>query len=163
MGHPKKQRKKYRRPKKPYDKARINIEKALMKEFGLKRKKEIWIAESILGNFKRRARELLAKADERKQQQLFDRLNRIGLKCEKLDDVLDIKLEDILSRRLQTVVYKKGLANSIKQARQLITQKHVLIDDRKISKPSYLVSIAEEDKIDLNPKIKDKIKSASPT
>jgi small subunit ribosomal protein S4 len=156
VGHPKRQRKKYERPKKPYDKERIEREKQIMKEFGLKRKREIWKAESILREFRRRARELQATKDEKKERELFGKLQKLGLigKDAKLDDILDIKLEDILSRRLQTIVFKKGFSNTPKGARQLITHRHVYVNKRRLPWPSYLVPLEFENKIELNPKIK---------
>lgn len=160
MGHPRRLKKKYARPKRPYDKKRIEEEKKLLREFGLKRKQEIWRAESMLRGFRRRARELLAKPDEKKQKEFFEKLNKIGLRCEKLEDVLDIKIYDILSRRLQTMVYKKRLANTLKQARQMITHRNIIVNERKIWWPSYLVPVNEENKIELNPKLKMKLSEA---
>ena len=140
----------YKRPKRPYDKERITKEKKILKEFGLRRKKEVWRAESLLRNFRRRAQSLLARSDDQKQKELFDRLNKLGLKVEKLDDVLILDLEHILARRLQTIVYKKGLAKTIKEARQLIVHRHVIVDDRKIWYPSYLVTAEKEANISLD-------------
>ena len=158
MGHPKKQRRKYERPKRPYDKERIEKEKALLKEFGLRRKNEIWRAESILRNFRRRARDLQAKEDEKKTKELMGKLGVLGLLSEKsgLEDVLGLKIEDVLSRRLQTLVHKKGV--TAKHARQLIVHGHVKIDDRKARWPSYLVPVKMESKIMLN--LKKEVESA---
>ncbi|MEM7819716.1 MAG: 30S ribosomal protein S4 [Candidatus Aenigmatarchaeota archaeon] len=153
MGHPKKQRKKYESPKKPYDKSRIESEKKIKQIFGLRRKHEIWRAEGILRNFRRRARELQAIHDETAKKMLFEKLRSIGLPCSSLEDVLELKLEDILSRRLQTIIHKKGFANSIKHARQLIVHGHVYVAGKRIVWPSYIVKKNEEDKITLNPKI----------
>jgi small subunit ribosomal protein S4 len=90
-------------------------------------------------------------AEERSKQekQLMDRLHRIGILPEEaeLDDVLDMSLEDILERRLQTLVFQRGLAQSIQQARQLIAHGHISIDGRKVSSPSYLVLKDEEEKM----------------
>jgi len=155
MGHPKRSRKTFKRPKKPYDKERLTREKKILKEFGLRRKREIWKAESLLRNFRRRARELLANPDEKKQKELFERLKKMGFAAEKLDDVLLLKLENILSRRLQTVVYKKGLAKSLKESRQMIVHRHVLIDDRKVWYPNYIVAADEEAKIGLDEKMRN--------
>lgn len=157
MGHPKKQKKKYESPKKPYDKSRIESEKNILKEFGLRRKHEIWRAESMLRNFRRRARELLARPDEKKEKDLFQKLHSLGVTCLKLDDILGVSLENILSRRLQTVVFKKGLANTSKQARQLIVHGHVSIDGKKIRWPSYLMQSNEEDKITVDLKIESTV------
>ena len=59
---------------------------------------------------------------------LLRRLVRIGVLDEakmKLDYVLGLKLEDFLERRLQTQVFKLGLAKSIHHARVLIRQRHI--------------------------------------
>lgn len=161
MGHPKKQRKKYQRPKRPFDKARIEREKNTKMSFGLRRKKEIWRSESILRNFRRRARELQASKDEKKEKDLFLKLARMGIKCSKLEDVLDAKLDDILSRRLQTLVFKKGYASTVKKARQLIVHGHITVDSRKVKFPGYIVPPELEEKIGMNPKIKiEEIKNA---
>ncbi len=156
MGHPKKQRRKYSRPKRPYNKERIELEKKIMKEFGLRRKKEIWRAEEILRNFRRRARDLQARPDERKKKMLFEKLERMGLvdKNAKLEDVLEISLNDILSRRLQTIVYKKGLANTIKQARQFIVHGKVFVNGRKHPFPGTFINREDEESIMLDEKMK---------
>ncbi|MBI4018032.1 MAG: 30S ribosomal protein S4 [Candidatus Aenigmarchaeota archaeon] len=154
MGHPKKQRSKYETPKRPYDKSRIERERKLLQDYGLRRKKEIWRAESILRNFRRRARDLQAKRDEKLEKELLGKLNKLGIRVSSVDDVLGVGLENILSRRLQTIVYKRGIANSARHARQLITHGHVHIDDRKVVWPSYLVSSHDETRIKLNPRIR---------
>jgi len=156
MGHPKRMRRAYERPKRPYDKERIKREQKLLSEFGLKRKAEIWKAESLLRNYRRRARELLANPDEKKQSELFEKLSKQGFRSTKLEDVLAIKLEDILSRRLQTLVYKKGFTSTPKHARQLIVHMHILVDGRKMAWPSYIVPANMEDKIEINPKLAEK-------
>ncbi len=154
MGHPRKSRKTWKRPKRPYDKDRLIREKKVLKDFGLRRKREIWKAESMLRSFRRRARELLAQPDEKRQKELFDKVNKLGMKVEKLDDVLVLKLDSILSRRLQTVVYKKGLAKTLKEARQFIVHRHVLIKDKKVWYPNYLVLADEEGDISLDETIR---------
>jgi small subunit ribosomal protein S4 len=147
----KRSRKKYETPKKPWDKARIEKEKEILKKFGLKRKRELWRAEAILRKYRRMARELVAKKDKEKEKILLEKLEKIGVLKEGsgLDDVLALTVEDILERRLQTIVYRKGLANTIKHARQLIVHGHVKIKGRKINYPSYIVPREEEDKIEV--------------
>lgn len=147
----KRQRKKYEKPKKPWDKERIEKEKEILKKFGLRRKKEIWIAEALLRKYRRLARNLAAKRDKEKEQVLIQKLVRLGLLKENstLDDVLGLTVEDILERRLQTILFKKGLAVTPKQARQFIVHGKVKIGERKILYPSYLVLKEEEDKIQL--------------
>ena len=156
MGHPKKQRKKYERPFKPFDKDRIEKEKKLMSEYGLRRKHEIWRASSILRGFRSRARDLQASKNEQRQAELLARLNKLGIKCAKLEDVLEIKVEDILSRRLQTLIVKKKIVNTSKQSRQLIVHGHVRVQNRKVLWPGYIVPAELENTIEINPKIRTK-------
>ena len=141
MGDPKKQRKKYETPLRPWDQKRIEEEIKIIKKYGLRRKNEIYRAESILRNFRRRARELAARKNEKQEKELIEKLNKLGIieKDASLDDVLELKLEDILNRRLQTIVFKKGLAKTPKQARQFIVHGHVKVDKVKIKWPSFLV------------------------
>ena len=139
MGAPKKQRRKYSTPKKPYDRARLETERKIKYDFGLRRKREIWRAQELLRNFRQRARELQAKRDEEKEKVLFDRIHSLGIECSNLEDVLEIGLEDMLGRRLQTVLHKKGIANTPLQARQFIVHGHVIVNGRRIVWPSYIV------------------------
>jgi small subunit ribosomal protein S4 len=143
-------RNKFRRPKVPWDSARIKEEKAKTSEYGLRRKKEIRVAEEILRNFRRRTRELIAVPDERKERVLLEKLTKLGLLKEKgagLDDVLALSENDVLERRLQTVVFRKEMAKTPRQARQHIVHGHIEIDGRRTDVPSYLVSVDEESKI----------------
>jgi small subunit ribosomal protein S4 len=145
----KKARKKYEKPVRKWDKARIEKEKELLKKFGLRRKKEIWRVEALLRKFRRLARKLLATPNKEMEKILIKKLVSLGILKENsnINDVLKLSVEDILKRRLQTIVAEKGLANSIKQARQFITHGKVKIGGRKITYPSYLVRAEEEDKI----------------
>jgi len=142
-------KKKYKRPKKPWDKERIEEEKRLIEKYGLRRKREIWRAREILRRFRRRARRLAAERDKEKEKILLDKLYRMGLldKNATLDDVLSLTVEDILERRLQTIVYKLGLAKTPKQARQFIVHGHIAFDGRRTVYPSMLVPRGMEDKI----------------
>ena len=144
-------RKTYKRPKKPFDKERIEAEKELMKKYGLRRKKEIWKAEAILRKYRRLARRLAAEKNEAQEKQLIEKLKKMGImeSGNSLDDVLGLTVEDILKRRLQTVVYQRGLARTPKHARQLIVHGHVFLKGRRITFPSYLVPKEEEDKIEV--------------
>lgn len=145
----KKAKKKYKRPKKLWDKARIEEERKILKDFGLKEKREIWKAETLLRKYRRLARKLAAEKDERLEKELIGKLARLGIlgKDAELDDVLSLTVENILERRLQTVVFRQGLANTPKHARQFIVHGHVRIKGRKIVYPSYLVPKEEEGKI----------------
>jgi len=145
----KRQRKKYQTPTRPWDKERIETEKVLLKNFGLKSKREIWKTQAMLRKYRRLARELAAKHDEKKQKALMERLVKFGIvaKDSSLDTILGLTIEDFLNRRLQTVLHKKGLANTSKQARQFITHRQVIIDNRKVAYPSYMVPVDEEERI----------------
>ncbi len=142
-------RKKFKRPKKPYDSIRIEEEKNLMRNYGLRSKREFWRAQEILRQFRRRARELISAEDPEKQKTLLDRLVKLGMlsKQAELDDVLALQITSILDRRLQTVVSKMRLAQTPLHARQMVTHGNVMIDDRRVKFPSYLVESEEEGKI----------------
>ncbi len=159
MGDPKKPRKKYKSPLKPWVKSRIIEENKLRKEFGLKTKREIWKAVTLLKSFRERAKEVtkLKSAKDPNaevlEKELLKTLVKYGILSEdaELDDVLNLTVRDILNRRLQTLVYKKGLAKTIKQARQLIVHKHIMVGDKVVNVPSYLVKKEEEELIKFHP------------
>ncbi|OGI12609.1 30S ribosomal protein S4 [Candidatus Micrarchaeota archaeon RBG_16_36_9] len=147
----KQQKSKFERPRRPWDKVRIDEERKIMQSYGFRRKKEIWRAESILRSYRRLARSLAASRDKEKGKILLDKLFSMGMvsKDANIDDVLGLKLENILDRRFQTVIFKKGIAKSIKQARQYIVHGHVAFEGRKILWPSMLVPLGGEEKIAL--------------
>jgi small subunit ribosomal protein S4 len=155
MGKPKFSRKKYDTPSHPWQEQRIHSENELVRKYGLKNKKEIWKAETALRKYRGQARELLAKvgsddSQEKKEiNQLLSHLTRYNVLPlnSTLDDVLALETEAILARRLQTLTYLKGLANTPKQARQLIVQGHISIGDKRITIPSYKISKKEENDI----------------
>jgi small subunit ribosomal protein S4 len=158
-------RKKYKKPRRPWDKALLEEERKIMVEFGLRRKKELWRAKEELRKYRRMARDLNARRDKEKEKVLIQKLYKLGLlpsASATLDDVLSLTVKDLLNRRLQTIVYKKGLANTIKQARQFIVHGHVKINGRRIVYPSYLVSRDEEDKITCEVKPMKKVTQAQP-
>ena len=146
MGDPKKSKKAYARPNRPWDKDRIDSEKIIKHTYGLRRKKEIWKVDTTLSDYRRRSRELIANFDETKSKILLNKLISMGLleKNATIDDVLDLKAEKLLDRRLQTIVVKNELANTPKQARQFIVHGHIKINNQKITTPSYIVNIGEE-------------------
>jgi len=156
MGDPKKQRKKYETPRFPWRTDILQSELRLLGQYGLRDKRELWRHETTLSRFREIARTLLGAPAEKRQKegkQLLDRLSRLGILPETavLDDVLDLAIEDILERRLQTIVHNKGLAKSIYQARQLITHGHIAIQEQRVPSPSYLVTKNEEAKITYAP------------
>lgn len=152
MGDIKKQKKKYQTPMHPWEKERIEAERKLIEDYGLKNKTEIWRANTMFTKFKAQAKKCSTGATpqlEKERTQLLQRLRTAGLLKETgtLDDVLGLKVEDILERRLQTFVFRKQLGRTIKQARQFITHGHVTIKGRKVTVPSYMIKKDEEDKI----------------
>ena len=136
----KRKHKSYSKPKRPFDKARIDEEAKIKAEYGLKNKKEIWKAEAKINSMREKAKKLV-RADESEKQKLFDKLNKIGLKVESLAEVLSLNIRDFLERRLQTVLVRKNMAPTMKTARQFITHKKVLVDGRIVNIPSYQVKV----------------------
>ncbi len=149
MGDPKRPRKQYETPSHPWKADRLTAELQLIGEYGLRNKRELWRAQTILRKIRTHARKLFGLMGEeraREERILIDRLYRMGLIEENAtaDDVLKLTVRDILERRLQTVVHKLGLARTIYQARQLIVHGHVYVSDRKVRSPSYHVMRGEE-------------------
>jgi small subunit ribosomal protein S4 len=154
----KRQKSKFERPKKLWSKTRIEEERKLKQTYGLRRKREIWKAESILRDYRRLARNLAAGRDKERERILLDKLFRMGLinKDADLDDVLALTIEKILDRRLQTLVFKKGIASTIVQARQYIVHGHIAFEGRKARWPSMLIPLGGEEKISFYEKSKIK-------
>ncbi|MDH5806528.1 MAG: 30S ribosomal protein S4 [Candidatus Methanomethylicaceae archaeon] len=152
MGDPKKCRKRWEGPHHPWRKDVLEKELIIMGKYGLRNKRELWIANSILKTIRRRAISILGLEKEQKEKEekiLINKLYRMGLLPENavLDDVLGLTVEDILERRLQSIVFKLNLAKTPYQARQLITHGHIYIGDRKVTIPGYLVTREEESMI----------------
>jgi len=151
MGDPRKLTKKYSTPSKLFDKSRIIEEKRLVREYGLKNMRELWRAMETLRKIRRQARRLQALGEEATEagKPLMNKLQRLGLAKpdSTLDDLLGLTVSDILDRRLQTIVYKKGMARTIKQARQLIVHGFIAVNGQKVSRPSYMVRVDEENNI----------------
>lgn len=146
MGDIKRKRKLYARPRKLFNSERINAENVIKNEYGLKNKREIWKAKSIVSTFRRRAKNLISSSAE-EQQAFFNKMNKLGFNITSISDALALTEKDLLNRRLQTIVHKKGLAATVKQARQLIVHKNVLVDDAAVSAPSFWVTKELEEKI----------------
>jgi len=156
MGDPKKLKKKYSTPSHPWQKARIEAEIVLKKEYGLKNKKEIWIMDSLLKNFKKQVKKLYTMTGnqvEKEKEQLQIKLSSLGLIDSKapLDAILGLETRSIMDRRLQTIVVKRNLAKSVSQARQFIVHRHITVNGKKITAPSYLVKVIEESNISFIP------------
>jgi len=154
MGDPRKPKKSYHRPRRIWTTDQLNAELYILGSFGLRNKRELWKAQTEVARFRNQARALLALATEartEKENRLLKSLNRLGLVNESasLDDVLNLKIEDLLERRLQTIVMKKAGTKSPHQARQVVVHGHVSIGDRIVNLPGYIVKKEEEDLIRL--------------
>ena len=160
MGHPKFARPKYDTPPHPWKADRIEEEHAIRANHGLKNMTEIWKAKSALRRIRGQAMKLIGRVDtseghySREKDALLASLNRRGLIASDaiLDDILSLSAEDILNRRLQAQVYYKGLACSMKQARQLVTHGQICIGEQKVTVPSYPVSRDEDEHIRYHPR-----------
>ena len=149
----KRKHKLYVRPKKAYEKIRIKEENSLAAKYGLKNKREIWKTIAKVSYFRRRAK-ALAQAPAEEQEVFFSKLRKIGLNTNSISDVLDLKVENILERRLPTIVVKKKLAETSRQARQFVVHKKILVNGKVVNTPSYIVSTEEENNITLRTKAK---------
>lgn len=152
MGDPKRLKKKYQKPSHPWQEARIAKENELMRSYALKNKAELWKAASIARAAAAQAKALIAKPGAQTAKEieaLLARLRKLGLLGESavIDDVLVLDTEDVLKRRLATLVWKKGLARSATQARQFIVHGHISIAGRVTTAPSYLVPVDQENAI----------------
>jgi small subunit ribosomal protein S4 len=149
MGDPKKQRKKFETPRFPWRKDILQEELKLQGQYGLRNKHELWRHKTTLSKARGIARSLISKPIEERakmENELLAQLKKKGILQETavLDNVLDLTIEDVLERRLQTIVFRKGLARTIFQSRQLITHGHVSINNSRVTIPGLLVLKADE-------------------
>lgn len=151
MGDIKRKRKKFVRPRKIYDSARIQQENKIVEQYGLKNKREIWKADTAVSRMRRRAK-LLISASQEEKEVFFRKLYNMGFQVTSIEDVLALNKEDLLKRRLQTLLVTKGLVKTPRQARQLIVHKHVSIDGKIMNSPSAVVPRELESKIELKVK-----------
>ena len=110
----------------------------------------------MLSKFRGIARTLIGQTPEERKKmedELLARLKKLGVLDETavLDDVLDLTIEDILERRFETIVFRKGLAKTMQQARQLIGHGHMTIGNRRVTTPGYIVPKPEEGQISYTP------------
>ncbi|MEK6968270.1 MAG: 30S ribosomal protein S4 [Nanoarchaeota archaeon] len=152
MGDPKKPKKHYNTPSHPFRKARIESETQYKKDYGLKNKTEIWKMDSKVRGFWKQAKIIIATRTEQAEKervQLLTKLVKIGLlqPDQEVGAVLNITLDNLLNRRLQTVVVRKQLAKSMKQSRQFIVHGHIIVGGKIITTPSYIVKKEEEPSI----------------
>merc|ERR1712072_1466824 len=146
----------FRKPKRPFEKERLDAEMKIVGEYGLKNKREVWRVQYVLSRIRTAARELLT-LDEKNETRMFQgeallrRMVRLGLLLEnerKLDYVLGLTTAKIMERRLQTKVFKLGLAKSVHHARVLIRQRHIRVGKQICDIPSFLVRVDSEKHID---------------
>ena len=158
MGEPKFSRPRTQTPTHPWKQARIDEEHDLKERYGLKKvggMREIWREKSALRRHRNQAMKLIGRVDSteghysKEKEQLLNSLTRKGLLQSGADvgDVLEINVEHMLSRRLQSVVYYKGLAPSMRAARNLIVHGHICIGDQRMTVPGYHVLKEEEDSL----------------
>jgi small subunit ribosomal protein S4 len=148
MGDTKQKHRSFNRPKKPFDRARIDEENILLKRYGLKNKREIWRAKSVVSKMRKQAKSLIGQSDE-EQRKFFEKLNKMGVHINTISDILALTEKNILDKRLQTFVFNNKLANTIKGARQLIVHKKILVDNIIINVPSFWVTKGLKNKISL--------------
>ena len=147
--------KRYETPNHPYQGERIAQEGDLLGRYGLTNKEELWRAQSELRNYRREARRLIGEAQgdldvaEAAGSEFLARLRRYGILSEgdEISRVLGLDVTDILERRLQTVVYRGGLASTPEQARQFVVHGHITVDGARVTRPSKMVEVAEENAI----------------
>jgi small subunit ribosomal protein S4 len=149
MGDPRKAKKLFRRPRSIWSTDQLGAELHVMGSYGLRNKRELWKAQTEVARIRNQARALLALPTEvrsEKEKRLLNFLARYGLVKQEatLDDILNLKVEDLLERRLQTIVMKKATAKSPYQARQIVSHGHVSIGNRKVNVPGYIVRSEEE-------------------
>lgn len=156
MGDPKYPRRVWRKPKRPLNYELKMEELKTLGTFGLKTKRELWKAHTELSRVRKQARSLLALRQEIREQRepiLMNSLARVGLVKDNstLDDVLNLHVTDLLSRRLQMVVFRLFGFKTPYQARQAVVHGHIMIGDRVVNVPSYIVKIDEEKQIRVTP------------
>lgn len=151
-------RKVYKTVRRPFEKERLDQELKLVGEYGLRCKREIWRIQLMLSKTRKVARTLLT-LDPKDPKRMFEtvplirRLKRFGLLTEDendLDDILRLTTQRFMERRLQTKVYKQGLAKSIHHARVMIRQRHIRVGKQPVNVPSFLVRVDSEKHIDLS-------------
>ena len=160
MGDPKFSRRSYDTPSHPWQGERIKAEVVLVNQYGLKNKTEVWKAQTILRNFRGQSRELQARLRGGEAQAkveseaLIAKCGRMGLlpmEGATLNDILTLNEENILARRLQTIVFEKGMASTVGQARQMIVHGHIFMNGHRVTVPGYIVTRKEESSIMYDP------------
>lgn len=142
----------YSRPKKAFETQRISEENQLLKKYGLKNKTEVWKSLAIVKYFRSRAK-ALANSSTEEQEVLFNKLHNQGIEVSSITEVLALKVEDVLKRRITTVMVGLNLATTPKQARQMVVHKRVLLKGRVMNVPGILISKDDEKEISLKQKV----------
>ena len=154
IGDPRRLKKKFKKPRNPFERERILEELEFIGRYGLRNKREFWKMRTIVGNWRdlaRKSRTLPSEQMVDVQQTLIKKLVKLGILGQEadFDDVLLIGVEDLLKRRLQSLVFEKGFAQTIYHARQLVVHRHIQINGKVINAPSYIVKKDQEDYIGL--------------
>lgn len=145
-----------RTPRRPFEKERLDSELETVGQYGLRNKREVWRVQLVLSKMRTTARTLLT-LDEKDPRRMFEgaallrRLTRLGVLDEKkqaLDYVLSLNVKEFLERRLQTQVFRLGLAKSMHHARVVIHQRHIRVGKQLVNVPSYLVRMDSQKHID---------------
>lgn len=158
MGDPRRFKRTWEGPRHPWRKEELIEGLRLIGEYGLRNKRELYKAETIARRYRKMAREILALPENErlaKEKALILRLYKKGLikyQDANADAVLSLTAKDVLERRLQTIVYRKGLAPTIHAARQMIVHRHIMVGDRIVDIPGYLVTADEEQSVRISPK-----------
>lgn len=152
MGDPRKPRKTFQTPRHPWRKDQLEEELHLVGDYGLRNKKELRRHETDLSQIRGIARTLLGEEEEKRgplERQYLTSLARQGILPETaaVDNILDLNVKDLMERRLQTVVFRSGLAKSIYQARQFVIHGHVSVAGEIVTVPSYIVRKDQESRI----------------
>jgi len=152
MGDPKRQRKSYETPRHPWRSDQLDVELRLVGEYGLRNKRELWRYKTMLSEVRGIARSLLGTTESERvkiERDYLTKLSKIGVLSESasIDEVLDLDIRDLLERRLQTMDFRRGLAKTVYQARQLVSHGHISVAGKIVSVPGYIVGRAEEQKI----------------
>ncbi len=147
----KKLKKQYETPKTGWNEERINREDELKEDYGLKNKREIYKAQSQLRSFRREARKLISAEDsEEAEKEVIQKANSLGLIREKdgLEGLLTLNVTDILDRRIQTAVNRKGFSDTVREARQMVVHGHIYVNGERVNTPGYLLTQEEEEELE---------------